>query len=196
MTVRQSDRVTISVRKAAEKFRRAREQAGLTLRELAEKAGLAPSTIQKIENSRIVPSLAVSIRLAHALNRKVSYFVEEEESATDVRLIRKGRGRLYASEGSLMAFEQIAEPLVNPRMEAYIITVAPGGQSGGDEPIIYRGEEIVICTKGRFRFEMRGQEHVLRPGDTLHLKGEIPHGWENLGPREAQMIMVCAFNYP
>ncbi len=193
---KQSDPVTISLRKAAEKFKRTREEAGLTLRELAEKAGLAPSTIQKIENSRIVPSLAVSIRLADALNRKVSYFIEEEEASTDVRLIAKGRGRLYASKDALLTFERIAEPIVNPRMEASLITVAPGGQSGSDEPVIYRGEEIIVCTKGRLRFEVRGQEYLLAPGDTLHFKADIPHSWENAGSHDAQMISIVAFNYP
>lgn len=196
VSTKQGDRVTISLRKAAEKFKRAREEAGLTLRDLAEKAGLAPSTIQKIENSRLVPSLAVSIRLADALNRKVSHFVEEEEASTDVRLIRKGRGRVYASQGSLLTFERIAEPILNPRMEGSLITVAPGGQSGSDEPVIYRGEEIIVCTKGRLRFEIRGQEYLLGPGDTLHFKADIPHSWENPGSRDAQMISIVAFNYP
>ncbi len=51
----QGDRATISMHHIAERFRRAREEAGLTLREVAERAELAPSTIQKIENQRIVP---------------------------------------------------------------------------------------------------------------------------------------------
>ena len=79
-------------------------------------------------------------------------------------------------------------------MEAYLVTVQPGGQSDSSEPITYRGEEIFICTKGRLRFELRGKEYLLSPGDTLHLKGDIPHRWENPGPREAAMLMVGAFS--
>ncbi len=187
----------ISLRRIADRFRRAREEAGLTLREVAERAGLAPSTVQKIENRKIVPSIAVTVRLANALNRRASYFIEEDQqAATDVRFVPRGSARKLGKISYPFTFEHIAEPLVNPRMEAYRVTVQPGGQSGsGEEPIIYRGEEIIVCTKGRIRVEVRDEQYVMSPGDTLHFKGDLPHRWENAGADEATMILVCAFNY-
>lgn len=124
--------LAVSVHRVAERFRRAREEAGLSLCELAERAGLAPSTIQKIENHKIVPSIAVAVRLAHALNRRASFFIEDDQQApTDVRLIPRGQGRRLGKDASSSAvFQQIAEPLVNPKMEAYLVTVRPGGRSG------------------------------------------------------------------
>ena len=190
------EQIQYSLRRIADRFRRAREEAGLTLREVAERAGLAPSTIQKIESHKIVPSIAVAVRLAHALNRRASYFLEDDQqAATDIRFIPRGKGRFLGKKGHPVAFQQIAEPLVNPRMEGYLLTVQPGGHSGDVEPIIYQGEEIVICTKGRLRFELRGQEYLLSPGDTLHFKGDIPHRWENPGSVPAEMIMIVAFTY-
>ncbi|GIW42405.1 MAG: cupin [Candidatus Binatia bacterium] len=189
------DRHHISLRKAAEKFRRAREEAGLSLRELGEKAGLAPSTILKVERSQVIPSLAVCIRLADALNRKISYFVEEEDATEDVRFVPRNRGRRASPRGSRVVSEVVAEPLVNPRMEAFLLTIAPGGESGREAPIVYRGEEIVFGLKGRVHFEIRGSRYVVGPGDTLHFKGDIPHRWENPGPGEARILMVCAFGY-
>jgi transcriptional regulator with XRE-family HTH domain len=189
------DRCRISLRKAAEKFRRAREDAGLTLRELAEKAGLAPSTVLKVERSQVVPSMAVCIRLADALNRKISYFVEEEDAHEDVRFVARGKGRIASARASRVATEVVAEPLRNPRMEAFVLTIQPGGESGREAPIVYRGEEIVFGLKGRVRFDIRGVAYVVRPGDTLHFKGDVPHTWANPGPGEAQILMACAFGY-
>ncbi len=124
------DRATISMHLIAQRFRRAREEAGLTLRETAERAELAPSTIQKIENQRIVPSIAVALRLANALNRRASYFIEEDQQAPpDVRFIPRGRGRRLGQISDPVSFQQIAEPLANPRMEAYLVTVQPGGRA-------------------------------------------------------------------
>jgi transcriptional regulator with XRE-family HTH domain len=189
------ERVRVSLHKAAERFRRAREEAGLSLRDVAEKAGLAPSTIQKIENSKLIPSLSVCIRLADALNRSVSYFAEDGGGPADVRFTRQGSGRVTRIKGLPIEMEYVAEPLVNPKMEAFLLRVAPGAKSGPEEPIVYRGEEVVIGIKGRVYFRIRGQEYVLRGGDVLHLKGDIPHFWENRGPGEAQMYMVCSFTY-
>lgn len=191
------DVVTVSLRKMAERLRRTREEAGLSLRQLAERAGVAASTIQKVESGKIVPSVAVMVRLADALNRRAAHFIEDDgQTLTDVRLLRRGSGRRVGKPAAPVIFEHIAEPLLDPRMEAFRVTVKPGAHSGGEEPITYRGEEIVLCTRGTLVFEMRGQEYRLRPGDTLHFKGNIPHTWRNPGPGEAEMIMVCAFAYP
>lgn len=190
-----TDRHRLSLRKAAEKFRRAREDAGLSLRDLAEKAGLAPSTILKVERSHMIPSMAVCVRLADALNRKISWFFEEAEATVDVRFIARRRTRVVEPRPGRIRTEVVAEPLANPRMEGFLLTIAAGADSGRDAPIIYRGEEIVVGIKGRLHFVIRGVEYVVRPGDTLHFKGDIPHRWRNAGRSEAQVLMVCAFGY-
>jgi len=189
------ERVRTSLRQAAEKFRRAREEAGLTLRELAERAGLAPSTILKIENSKLVPSLAVCIRLADALGRPISYFAEQEELPADVRFVANGTARVSEVRGSPIVIEHVAERLVHPRMEGFLVRVGRGAKSGREVPISYHGEEIVIGIKGRIRFEIRGEEYIVGPGDVLHLKGDVPHYWENAANGESAMYMICAFAY-
>jgi quercetin dioxygenase-like cupin family protein len=80
-------------------------------------------------------------------------------------------------------------------MEAFRVTLQPRGGSGRDAPVVYRGEQIAIGVKGRIRFEIRGEELTLAPGDALHFKADSPHSWQNRGPGEAQMILVCAFGY-
>jgi len=143
-----------------------------------------------------VPSLAVCIRLADALGRRISHFVEDHLSdSVDVRYIAHRGGRVTHARGSLLHFECIAEPLVNPRMEAFVVTIAPGGRSGADVPIRYRGEEVVFGLRGCVRFVVRGQPYRVGPGDTLHLKGSVPHTWENVGKTTARLLMVCAFAY-
>ncbi|MBI4518189.1 MAG: helix-turn-helix transcriptional regulator [Deltaproteobacteria bacterium] len=184
------------VRRATERFRRARLEAGLSLRQVAEKSGLAASTIHKIEAGRLIPSLAVCIRLADALGRRISYFVEDNTTAAvEVRHLPAQTGRVLHVAGTPLRFEHVAEPLVNPQMEAFIVTVARGGKSGAGVPIRYRGEEVVFGLAGRVRFVIRGEPYILKPGDTLHLKGDVPHTWENAGPGTARMLMVCAFAY-
>lgn len=182
----------ISVRQAADKFRRTREQAGLSVRQLAEKAGLSPSTVLKLERHELTPSIAVCMRLADALNRKISYFVEDDDPRDEVRFIASGTGRC-SGEGMPVVTSVLAEPLVNPRMEAFLLVIEAGGDSGAEGHITYRGEEIVYCLKGRVSFNIRGEDYVVGPGDTLHFKGDIPHRWANVGRGRAELLMTCAF---
>jgi transcriptional regulator with XRE-family HTH domain len=191
----QEDSVRISLRKAADKFRRTRLEAGLSVRQLADKAELSPSTVLKIEKHSLTPSIAVCMRLADALNRKISFFLEFDDHDQDLRFVPKGQGRRVQAKEATVRTEVLAEPLVSPRMEAFLLTIDPGGSSGDEAPITYRGEEIVIGVEGRVTFTIRGEDKVVGPGDTLHFKGDIPHAWENQGPGKAQIIMACAFNY-
>jgi transcriptional regulator with XRE-family HTH domain len=185
----------ISVRKAADQFRRTREQAGLSVRQLAEKAGLSPSTVLKLEKHELIPSIAVCMRLAHALNRKISYFVENEDPTDDVRFIGADEGR-RAGVGAPVSTQVVAEPLVYPRMEAFRLEIQPGADSGSEGLIHYRGEEIVYGLRGRIRFMIQNSEYVIGAGDTLHFKGDIPHRWVNIGRGRAEILMICAFGDP
>jgi len=176
------------------RLREARQGAGLTLRELAQRAGVAASTILKIEQGKLVPSVAVTVRLAEALGRRPSYLIEgDRPDGTEVRLIPRGGGRLVAKPGSPIVFERIAEPLVDPQMEAFLVTLKPGGHSGRESPLSFQGEALVFCLRGRLLFQFPHQSYLVTPGDVLHFKGHLAHRWSNPGPEEAEAIMVYAF---
>ena len=68
-----------SIKKAAEKLRRTRESKNLTLQQLADISGVSPSNIQKIEAGTIMPSVAVMMKIARGLHKKVGYFLDDEE---------------------------------------------------------------------------------------------------------------------
>ena len=51
--------VDSSIKKIGDKLNRTRESMGLTLQQLADIAGVVPSTIQKIESGAMIPSIAV-----------------------------------------------------------------------------------------------------------------------------------------
>lgn len=79
----------------------ARKGVGLSLRALAEKAGVSAMAISKYENGKSVPSSAVLMSLADALGVRVEYFfrstrvhLEEVEYRKHSRLPRKVLGQI------------------------------------------------------------------------------------------------------
>ena len=56
------------------RIKQARKASGLSLRELAEKAGLSHMAIAKYENGKITPNSTVLLALSRALNVRVEYF--------------------------------------------------------------------------------------------------------------------------
>ena len=187
-SVRQLDVTDVSgIKEIGARMRQARVEQGLTLRAVAEAAGVSPGTVQKIEVGRLVPSIEIFLKVAKALRRRVSYFFAEDDEKSDLRLIRRESARIVPTR-SRARIASIAEPLRDPKMEACIIDLPAGAQSG--RPLTYAGELLFYCLGGTVRFLVRGRTEILRDGDTLHLKADIPHRWENPGKAPAWMLAV------
>src|SRR6516165_1569085 len=60
------------------KLRELRVQRGLSLQQLADQADVSAAAIHKIERSGMVPTITTLLKIAGALNRPVSYFVNED----------------------------------------------------------------------------------------------------------------------
>ncbi|TPW03856.1 MAG: Cro/CI family transcriptional regulator, partial [bacterium] len=72
-----------------QRLRDARRQSGLTLKDLDQAAGLSATHISEIERGKTSPTIGVLIRIAGALGKDASYFVEPE-ALPDVSIIRAG----------------------------------------------------------------------------------------------------------
>jgi len=68
----------------AERVRAARQEAGWTLQELAQRCGVAVSTIQKIEAAQMVPSLSVLSKVANGLRKRVSFLIGEDTGELEI----------------------------------------------------------------------------------------------------------------
>jgi len=77
---------------AAQRVRRAREEAGLSIRELAGRAGVAASTVWRIESGRLDPTVSMLERLLEA-----SAAVRPVGHATREAAVSLALGRLVAS---------------------------------------------------------------------------------------------------
>lgn len=172
-----------------ERIRRVRLERGLTLRQLARAAVVSPSTIHKLENGQLVPSVEVFVKVARALHRRASYFLGDEDGAVEMRLVRRAGRRLLLTD-SRLHIEAVAEALREPRMEAYVVTVPPRARSGS--PLGYKGELLFFCCKGAIDFMMGARTERLEPGDAFHLKASIPHRLTNPSATPAEVLVVWA----
>src|SRR3954453_17392600 len=61
-----------------------RKRMGLSLQQLGERSDVSAAAIHKIEQGGMVPTITTLLKLATALGRPVSYFVEEDIGLDDV----------------------------------------------------------------------------------------------------------------
>src|SRR5947209_4586433 len=60
------------------KIRQLRREKNMSLQQLADRSGVSVAAIHKIERNGMVPTVATLLKLGTALNRPMSFFVEEE----------------------------------------------------------------------------------------------------------------------
>lgn len=171
------------------KVRQLRRQKGLSLQQLAERSGVSAAAIHKIERNGMVPTIATLMKLAQALNRPVSYFVEEGRTAPAVMIPARDRPGVFTSKRGLR-LEGISGPYGRFFLAGAVATIEPGADSG-PRPMEHPGEELVFVLQGRMEFEVEGERHELRRGDAFHFRTDRPHRWRNPGARPARLIWLA-----
>lgn len=88
----------------AERIRALRVAAGLTQEQLAERVGIGPQYMSRLERARRVPSLDMIVELAAALNTTPSALLAEPDEDTRVEIVQGLRGRFADLSGEDKAF--------------------------------------------------------------------------------------------
>jgi transcriptional regulator with XRE-family HTH domain len=172
------------------KLRELRAQRGLSLQQLAERSDVSAAAIHKIERNGMVPTITTLLKLAGALNRPVSYFVEEEQPLSPVAFIPSdGRRPVYTSHTGI-ELAGLSGPYGRFFLAGAMATIEPGASSG-DRPMEHPGEELVFVLEGVFEMDVDGKTYPLQPGDALHFRTDRPHRWRNPSKRKTRAVWLA-----
>ena len=176
--------------KIGEKIRNQRKSHDYSIQKLAEISGVSPAGIYKIETNGMVPTITTLMKLATALERSMSYFVEEEKNLPVVQHIRKSERDIIAS-GQEGRTEVVAEKLHKGKMEGFFRNLKPGARTR-NLFISVNGEHLIYCLKGDLSVRRGEDSYRLKEGDSLHYRsGEKVH-LENSGRSEVKFLLVNA----
>ncbi|MEM8551830.1 MAG: XRE family transcriptional regulator [Pseudomonadota bacterium] len=173
-----------------ETLRRLRKARGWSLGRLSEASGVPPSTISKIENLQMAPSLVHAINLASALGENLGFLVDRDaRRAADFTLVRTGeRAELYLPEMSL-TLQDIHGNFEPGLLEARVCVMGRGARSG-EEAMTHPGEEVCHVLEGSIRYQIGEGSYVLGEGDTIHFRSDIPHRWQNMADGQTRVVLV------
>ena len=169
----------------------ARRALGLQQKQLAEKAGLAPSLVSQIERDRVSPSLNTLRKLAGVLDVSLSWFFEEPMD-DHIKIVRKAAHSVLSFEGSSERWTILAAGLVRGKIRAVVATLGPGEQSGsGDKIVVERGQmKLCYVIRGAIEIVYNGRTYRMEAGDSAYLDGGVSHRWANPGRVRTQVLWV------
>jgi transcriptional regulator with XRE-family HTH domain len=168
------------------KLRAAREERGLSQRELAQLANLSTNAISLIERDENSPSVSTLQSLATALNVKMSYFFDDREPKNVLHVKAEERPAIV-SKG--VRIEGLGGKLSRQEMDPYLVTLEPHSESGVRQ-VVHTGHELVYCIYGKVEYLIDGKIYHLEGGDLLLFEAHLPHVWRNTTSQQAMILLV------
>jgi transcriptional regulator with XRE-family HTH domain len=165
-----------------------RMRTGMNQKELAEKVGLTPSFISQLENNQIAPSLSSFIQICDALGVSLSDTLEKRPEEAHW-LIRKEK--IFSSpsckENGMQGFCIVQ----NGSMSGSLLILEPHAQLKG-KIIPSEGQKLLYVLKGDISVVIDGKGEMLRSGDSLFLKKEVPSVFKNEGGDSAEILFMSS----
>jgi transcriptional regulator with XRE-family HTH domain len=160
-------------------LRRERERAGLSLSELARRAGVAKSTLSQLEAGTGNPGIETLWALGVALGVPFSQLVDPP--TPQVRVVRAGEGTGIPAEQADFVATLLAAGGPQTRRDLYLMALEPGSVRTADAHNPASIEHVVVAA-GRLRTGPADAPIELAAGDYASFRGDLPHSYEALAP--------------
>lgn len=168
-------------------IRRERERVGLSLSELAKRAGIAKSTLSQLESASGNPSVETLWALGVALGVPFSRLVDPPRPT--VQVIRAGEGPAIFSERAHYTATLLASCPPNARRDVYVLNVDPGPERRS-QPHMPGTVEHVVVGSGRALLGLTDDPIELGPGDYCAYPGDLPHIFQALKPKTMAVMVM------
>ncbi|MFI5838556.1 helix-turn-helix domain-containing protein [Catenuloplanes sp. NPDC051500] len=168
-------------------LKRERDRLGLSLAEVARRAGVAKSTLSQLEAGSGNPSVETLWSLGNALDVPLSRLIEPPAPA--VRVIRAGEGPRVTSELANYTGVLLNAGDGRARRDVYLVETEPGSVRLA-EPHLPGTVEHGIVAAGRMRLGPAESPVELGPGDYVSFPGDAPHVYEGLEPGSWMILIM------
>lgn len=167
--------------RCGEELRAARDSRGLTLREVAGRAGVSESLVSQIERNRVSPALDTLLRLAEVVQLDLAGLFSGLQRRRRLQLVRaEERTEVRVGDALYSLLSGTAGNGHGPALGAYRLELPPGGTQG-DNSRGHLGRELGIIISGSGELEYQGERFTLGPGDSVSFAADVPHRLVNTG---------------
>lgn len=179
----------------SQKIKSLRKENGLTLQDVAERAGVTKGLISQIENSRTIPSLLVLMQIIKALEVDLNSFfnnISLEGREAPILVLRKEEYRKFEKEtASGYSYERIVtRKLKSGAVDFVILEIQPGSER---DYVTTDAFEFKYILQGNVTYHFRDQTIILNEGDSMLFDGRLEHNPVNKGDIPVKMLVVYFF---
>ncbi len=176
------------------RVRSLRKARGWTLEQAARQAGLARSTLSKIENGQMSPTYEALKKLAVGLEISVpQLFTPPSEGQVTGRMVTTKSGDGVGHATATYEHELLAERLSVKRMLPYRARVRARSVEEFDGWVRHDGEEFLYVLTGVIRLYSEFYEPVdMRRGDSAYYDATMGHNVVSVSEDDATILWVTS----
>ncbi len=176
------------------RVRELRKARNWTLEQAASQAGLARSTLSKIENGQMSPTYDALKKLAIGLEISVPQLFtppQREQVIGRMAVTRSGEGAAHAT--ATYEHELLAETLTKKLMLPYRARVRARSMDEFEGWVRHDGEEFMYVLTGVVRLYTEFYEPVeMRRGDSAYYDGSMGHNVISVSDEDATILWVTS----
>lgn len=175
-----------------QRVRELRKERNWTLEQAARQAGLARSTLSKIENGQMSPTYDALKKLAVGLEISVpQLFTPPESGQVGGRMTVTKMGNGNAQATVTYEHELLAETLTQKKMLPYRARVRARSMDEFDGWVRHEGEEFLFVLTGVVRLYTEFYEPVdMRRGDSAYYDATMGHNVVSTSDEDASILWV------
>lgn len=186
-------RLSAEQHRIGERLRLRRKLRGLSLKQVAGKAGLSVGMISQVERGLAVPSIKSMRAICDALEMPVIWLFEgpQDQPAEDADIVVRAETRRELSYRDGALRKEILTPDSQPQIQMLRFLMEPGADSG--EPYCNaEGGKCGLVLKGMLALELDGRRFVIREGDSFAFPAQSMVRFATLGDQPCEVIWVVA----
>lgn len=173
------------------RLRFVRQNAGLSQRELAKRAGVTNAAISLIENNQSSPSVSSLKKILEVIPLSLTDFFALEPPE-ESRVFFKASELMPLTSGPV-DFRQVGD-MRHHQLQILHERYAPGADTGRSM-LQHESEEGGVVISGSIELTVGDRKKILKAGDAYLFDSRQPHRFRNLGDEECVIISACTPPY-
>jgi transcriptional regulator with XRE-family HTH domain len=171
---------------------RLRKKMGLV--ELGRHTGLSAALLSKVERGRLFPTLPTLLRIALVFGVGLDHFFTPKAEPEPAVVRKQERLRFPSKAGARRPayhFESLDFPATDRPMSAYLVEFEAVDLRDATHHQ-HAGAEMIYLIDGHLAVNVAGADYLLDPGDSMYLRGDLPHSYRRHKGRRCTAIIVTA----
>lgn len=176
------------------RLREVRNEAGLTQRQLAARAGVAHGLIAMVEQNRNSPSVASLRKILSGIPMTLAEFFGPDRpppgqpffAAHELTELTQA---LHGRADGRLSFRQVGDARAH-NLQILHERYEPGADTG-ETMLQHESHEGGIVLRGALEITVGPHRRVLGPGDAYLFDSRLPHRFRNVGEEECEVISAC-----